>query len=305
MAGRARRPRLRAVHRRDRLLRIRRQHRQARELQLRRAWVPATPATRDASSRVREIGVRAQIQHLRNFADPTSRASDAGATRRSSSGTAGAPTARSIPRSAIYNFDRFFAKGNAPTWNQMGGPGKWASAPTYGDVVIATYNRMLTFNGLPGTCPPDRLALGANQAARLSGVVAPRRSGGRPGVGGYYVLTGTGTVKAVGAPGLRRAVLRVRHRPRHRDDARRSGLRGPRRLRRRAPVRLRGDQPLRYAQCAVLRLRHRPVDHPHRRRCRVLRPRRIRRHPCPGDRAATRGSLSRTGPAGTSPGRSR
>lgn len=145
------------------------------------------------------VGVRAQVQHLRNFSDPTSRAwmlPDPPVVEwygRRSDGSLD-------PALAVTNFDRFFAKGAAPTWNQMGGPGKWASTPTYGDVVIATYNRMLTFNGQPATCPPDRLAFGGNAAAECP---VGLRHAGRAiagGAGGYYVLNGNGAVKAVGAP---------------------------------------------------------------------------------------------------------
>ncbi len=145
------------------------------------------------------VGIRAQIQHLKNFADPTSRAATLAHPPvvewygKRSNGTLDAALAAS-------NYDHFFAKGTAPTWNLMGGPGKWASAPNYGDVVIATYNRMLTFNGLAGSCPPDRLAFGASEARECP---MPMRHAGRAvaaGNGGYYVLNGSGAVKAVGAP---------------------------------------------------------------------------------------------------------
>jgi hypothetical protein len=146
-----------------------------------------------------QIGIRAQIQHLRNYADISSRASN----------LAHEPViewyAQSShdPVTAAYNFDHFFAKGRAPTWNQMGN-GNWATAPNYASVVLATYSRILTYNGLPAPCPPDGLALGAAQATQCP---AEMRSPGR-GVaariqGGYYALSGTGTVKALGgAPAL-------------------------------------------------------------------------------------------------------
>jgi len=146
-----------------------------------------------------QIGIRAQIQHLKNFADPTSRA-----------GTLAHPPVlewyghRSDgsldPILAAYNYDHFFAKGTAPTWNQMGGYNKWASAPNYGDVVISTYNRMLVFNGLSGTCPPDRIAFGGGEATDcpLSIRHAGRAIAGAPG--GYYVLNGDGAVNGVGVP---------------------------------------------------------------------------------------------------------
>ena len=82
------------------------------------------------------------------------------------------------PALAIYNFDHFFAKGRAPTWNQMGN-GNWATAPNYSTAVLAVYNKMLTFNGLPGNCPPDSLAYSANSAAAsVSRGIASARSGG-------------------------------------------------------------------------------------------------------------------------------
>lgn len=145
-----------------------------------------------------QMGVRAQIQHLRNFSDPTSRASR----------LANAPvvewygrrsTGALDPVLAIHNYDTFFAKGNAPTWNVMGGPGKWASTPTYGTIILSTYNRMLTFNGLQGSCPPDRLALGASQARECPVNIRHAGRAVSGGVGGYYTLNGDGTVKAIGA----------------------------------------------------------------------------------------------------------
>ena len=146
-----------------------------------------------------QVGVRAQIQHLKNFADPTSRAARLAHPpvvewygRRS--------TGVLDPALAITNFDTFFAKGHAPTWNQMGGPGKWASAPSYATAILQVYNRMLVFNGLPGSCPADRLATGSGEATECP---LPIRQAGRAvsgGVGGYYVLNGNGAVNAVGAP---------------------------------------------------------------------------------------------------------
>ena len=143
------------------------------------------------------IGVRAQIQHLKNFADPTSRAATLATPpvvewygRRSTGGF--------DPVLAVYNYDHFFAKGTAPTWNQMGGPGKWASAPTYGTEVLKLYNRILTFNGLNGGCPPDRLAFGASEARDCP--LSIRHAGRSLAAGstGYYVLNGDGSVKSVG-----------------------------------------------------------------------------------------------------------
>jgi peptidoglycan hydrolase CwlO-like protein len=80
-------------------------------------------------------GVRAQIQHLRNYADRRSQASEL----------------RNPPSPYWYgadagvaarNFDTFFAKGWAPTWQLMG-HGNWATDPNYASKVIGVYNRMV------------------------------------------------------------------------------------------------------------------------------------------------------------------
>ncbi|MGH8982602.1 MAG: glucosaminidase domain-containing protein [Acidimicrobiia bacterium] len=80
-------------------------------------------------------GVRAQIQHLRNYGDATSRAD----------GLGNPPSPfwyGHDPATAASNFDTFFAKGWAPTWEVMGG-GNWATDPTYSGKVLAVYHRML------------------------------------------------------------------------------------------------------------------------------------------------------------------
>ncbi|HMF82427.1 MAG TPA: glucosaminidase domain-containing protein [Acidimicrobiia bacterium] len=80
-------------------------------------------------------GVRAQIQHLRNYADHRSVASD----------LHNPPSPfwyGSNPATAARNFDTFFAKGWAPTW-QMMGHGNWATDPNYASKVIGVYNRMI------------------------------------------------------------------------------------------------------------------------------------------------------------------
>ena len=60
-----------------------------------------------------QIGVRAQIQDLRNYADINSRASNMHNPL--------VPQWYGSPASvAAHNFDTFFRKGHAPTWNQMG-----------------------------------------------------------------------------------------------------------------------------------------------------------------------------------------
>jgi peptidoglycan hydrolase CwlO-like protein len=85
-------------------------------------------------------GVRAQIQHLRNYADRRSRASD----------LQNPPSPYwygSDPGVAARNFDTFFAKGWAPTW-QMMGRGNWATDPNYSSKVIGIYNRMIATKGI-------------------------------------------------------------------------------------------------------------------------------------------------------------
>ena len=84
-------------------------------------------------------GVRAQIQHLLNYADHRSVASD----------LHNPPSPYwygSDPATAARNFDTFFAKGWAPTW-QMMGHGNWATDPNYASKVIGVYNRMIQSRG--------------------------------------------------------------------------------------------------------------------------------------------------------------
>ncbi len=84
-------------------------------------------------------GIRAQIQHLRNYAD-----------RRSTTSDLNHPPSPywygSDPGVAARNFDTFFAKGWAPTW-QMMGRGNWATDPNYSAKVIGIYNRMIATKG--------------------------------------------------------------------------------------------------------------------------------------------------------------
>jgi hypothetical protein len=82
-------------------------------------------------------GVRAQIQHLRNYADGSSRAAD----------LHNPPSPYwygGDPATAAANFDRFFAKGWAPAWKMMG-HGNWATDPDYADKVIGVFNKMVAF----------------------------------------------------------------------------------------------------------------------------------------------------------------
>lgn len=85
-------------------------------------------------------GVRAQVQHLRNYADPTSRAD----------------RLASPPVPALYgldlgaaaaSFDGFFAKGTAPVWNVMGN-GNWATDPYYAGKVLGVYAQILGYAAL-------------------------------------------------------------------------------------------------------------------------------------------------------------
>jgi peptidoglycan hydrolase CwlO-like protein len=82
-------------------------------------------------------GVRAQIQHLLNYADPNSRASQLHHPP--------SPYWYGMdPATAANNFDTFFAKGWAPTWEQMG-HGNWATDPNYSGKVLHIYAEMLAF----------------------------------------------------------------------------------------------------------------------------------------------------------------
>jgi predicted nucleic acid-binding Zn-ribbon protein len=85
-------------------------------------------------------GVRAQIQHLRNYGDPLSRASQ---LTHAASVYWYAPSSLS-QAVADQNFDTFFAKGWALTWNQMG-HGNWATDPNYSDKVMKIYASMVAY----------------------------------------------------------------------------------------------------------------------------------------------------------------
>lgn len=85
-------------------------------------------------------GVRAQIQHLKNYGDPTSRAAN---LAHPASVYWYAPASLS-PDVAAANFNSFFAKGWALTWNQMGN-GNWATDPNYSSKVLNVYGRMVAF----------------------------------------------------------------------------------------------------------------------------------------------------------------
>ncbi len=82
-------------------------------------------------------GVRAQIQHLLNYADSSSRAAN----------LTNPPSPywySSDPATAARKFDTFFAKGWAPTWNDMGA-GNWATDRAYSGKVLKVYADMVAF----------------------------------------------------------------------------------------------------------------------------------------------------------------
>jgi hypothetical protein len=83
-------------------------------------------------------GVRAQIQLLRSYADPDSRASQLAHPPEPAlfGGTVAGAAA---------SFDSFSYKGAAPTWNVMG-KGKWATDPDYAPKVLDIYARMVGFS---------------------------------------------------------------------------------------------------------------------------------------------------------------
>jgi len=87
---------------------------------------------RPASFPDARTGVRAQIQHLRAYADPTA-------------------FACSVPPLHYACVDPRFhlvvPKGKAATWNQLGN-GNWATASTYASSILGLYREALMFSGL-------------------------------------------------------------------------------------------------------------------------------------------------------------
>jgi len=81
-----------------------------------------------------ETGVRAQIQHLRAYADP-------------SATSCSQPPLHTPCADPTFNF--VSPKGKAPNWNDMGN-GNWAAAPDYAGKVLRVYNEMRAYAGLPG-----------------------------------------------------------------------------------------------------------------------------------------------------------
>ncbi|HXY41639.1 MAG TPA: glucosaminidase domain-containing protein [Vicinamibacteria bacterium] len=82
-------------------------------------------------------GVRAQVQLLRSYADPTSTATNLGYPPD--------PTLFGAdPASAAATFDSFYLKGTVPLWNEMG-HGNWATDPNYAGKVLRVYQQMLNW----------------------------------------------------------------------------------------------------------------------------------------------------------------
>jgi hypothetical protein len=79
-----------------------------------------------------QTGVRAQIQHLIAYADPNARC-----------------TVPPLHNACVDpRFDLVSPHGKADAWNQMGN-GNWATDPNYASKVIAVYNRIRVYAGLP------------------------------------------------------------------------------------------------------------------------------------------------------------
>lgn len=76
-------------------------------------------------------GVRAQIQHLRAYADPS----------------AAACTVPPLQNACVDpRFHLVIPKGRAPTWNEFGN-GNWASASTYAGSILTLFAELLAFAG--------------------------------------------------------------------------------------------------------------------------------------------------------------
>lgn len=80
-----------------------------------------------------QTGVRAQIQHLRRYAD--------------SSATSCAVPPLHAP-CVDPRFSHVTPAGKAATWNQMGN-GNWATSTTYATTILNLYNDLRTWAGLP------------------------------------------------------------------------------------------------------------------------------------------------------------
>jgi hypothetical protein len=114
------------------------------------------------------IGVRAQIQHLRAYAD------------------------RTVTRSNLANplesprFDLVTPKGRAPNWEDFGG-GNWASDPAYGTKILSLHGQMRshasanggllstrTFSDVPASHPHRDTILAIDHAKYTTGCTATR-----------------------------------------------------------------------------------------------------------------------------------
>jgi flagellum-specific peptidoglycan hydrolase FlgJ len=85
-----------------------------------------------ATFRSARIGVRAQIQHLRAYADPT------------------VTIARLAHPLESPRFHLVTPKGRAPLWEQMGG-GNWATDPNYATKILNLYAQMRSHAGVSGS----------------------------------------------------------------------------------------------------------------------------------------------------------
>jgi hypothetical protein len=93
-----------------------------------------------------QAGVRAHLQHLRNYADALSRSTNLGAPF------------EPRPGYDANAFDHFFYKGQAPRWVDLNG--RWAvPGTTYGQTILSIYNNMRTNAGL---APISTSGLGAS-----------------------------------------------------------------------------------------------------------------------------------------------
>lgn len=88
--------------------------------------------TSAATFRSAQIGVRAQIQHLRAYADPT------------------VTVARLANPLESPRFHLVLPKGRSPLWEQFGG-GNWATDPQYASKVLGIYRQILAHAGATDT----------------------------------------------------------------------------------------------------------------------------------------------------------
>ena len=123
----ARRCRVRAVDRRDRLLRASATAWSIRRTTTSPGSAPATPASSGFSFPDARTGVRAQVQLLRVYVD---RAVTGGSL----------PDPLLLPGTLRLGF-----RGRVQTWWDL--TGKWATASNYGNAIYAVYNRMVAASG--------------------------------------------------------------------------------------------------------------------------------------------------------------